>query len=86
MVHGIRATEKLWKVREEIERGNTRDVGHVQGIRWLLKAERRGGKAASSVVIYLDSPKARLPYAWLGHRKLRVDVYEFDRGRDVEMT
>jgi hypothetical protein len=86
VVHGIRATDKLWKVREDIERGNLRNVGRLQGIRWLLNTERREGKGASSVVIYLDSPKARPPYAWLGHRKLRVDNYEFDRGRDVEMT
>ena len=86
VVHGVRSGDKLWKVREEIERDNKGYLGQLQGIRWLLQAERRKGKGASSVVIYLDCPKARPPYAWLGHRKLRVDVYEFDRGRDVEMT
>ena len=86
VVHGIRSTDKLWKVREEIEKDNKRFLGRLQGIRWLLQAERRRGKGASSVVIYLDCPKIRPPYAWLGHRKLRVDVYEFDRGRDVEMS
>jgi hypothetical protein len=79
-------SRRLWQVREELEKRESRRLGHVEGIRWLLPKKRRSkDKEASSIVIYLESAKERPPFLWVGHRRLRVDIYDFDRGRDIDM-
>ena len=60
----------------------------MAGIRWFLPKKRRNSKdkEASSIVIYLESAKERPPFLWVGRKKLRVDIYDFDRGvRDIAM-
>ena len=69
---------------EELEKRESRRLGRVKGIQWLLPKMRRG-KEASSVVIYLESARERPPFLWVGHRRLRVDIYDFNRGRDIDM-
>jgi hypothetical protein len=80
--------KRLWEVREELERRESKRLGHVEGIRWLLPKKRRNSKdkEASSIVIYLESAKERPSFLWVGRKKLRVDIYDFDRGvRDIAM-
>ena len=85
VIHGVPLNKRLWQVREELEKREGRRLGRVEGIRWLLRAKGRRGKEASSVVIYLESAKERPPFLWVGYRRLRVDIYDFDRGRDIDM-
>ena len=88
VIHGIQVNRKLWQVREELEKRESRRLGHVEGIRWLLPKKRRSSKdkEASSIVVYLESAKERPPFLWVGHKRHRVDIYDFDRGvRDIVM-
>ncbi|KAF8462827.1 hypothetical protein BDZ91DRAFT_733230 [Kalaharituber pfeilii] len=61
VAHGIAVTKKLGKVRDWMETATTSAVttanpwmGKIVAARWLVKKERREGKKASSVVIYLE--------------------------------
>ncbi|KAF8469936.1 hypothetical protein BDZ91DRAFT_791871 [Kalaharituber pfeilii] len=53
VVHGIAVTKKLGKVRDWMENASPW-MGKIVAARWLVKKERREGKKASSVVIYLE--------------------------------
>ena len=50
VVHGVPTDWRIGGVASCVER----NTGRVIGVRWLLGAERRVGKTASSVVVYLD--------------------------------
>ena len=50
VVHGVPTDWRIGGVASGLER----ITGRVIGVRWLLGLERRVGKTASSVVIYLD--------------------------------
>ncbi|KAF8452952.1 hypothetical protein BDZ91DRAFT_809209 [Kalaharituber pfeilii] len=80
VVHGIALRKDLGKVRKWLESGNK--IGKTVGIRWLRSKTRlvEEGKKTSSVVLYLEK-MIEVEKVRLGGRWLRVDQYEWDRGR-----
>ncbi|KAF8457090.1 hypothetical protein BDZ91DRAFT_800682 [Kalaharituber pfeilii] len=87
VVHGIAVTKKLGKVRDWMENTNPW-MGKIVAARWLVKKERREGKKASSIVIYLEGEvesdsqtpaKVRLSGKWYDSC-----LYDWDRNSKVD--
>ncbi|KAF8457837.1 hypothetical protein BDZ91DRAFT_837669 [Kalaharituber pfeilii] len=70
----------LGKVRKWLEASNK--IGKTVGVRWLRQKARlvEEGKKTSSVVVYLEK-SIEVEKVRLGGRWMRVDQYEWDRGR-----
>ncbi|KAF8454270.1 hypothetical protein BDZ91DRAFT_786594 [Kalaharituber pfeilii] len=81
VVHGIALSKDLGKVRRWLEAAN-QELGKTTGIRWLRKKDTlvNEGKTTSSAVVYLEN-HTDVGRVRLGGRWLRVDQYEWDRGR-----
>ncbi|KAF8462031.1 hypothetical protein BDZ91DRAFT_797566 [Kalaharituber pfeilii] len=81
VVHGIALRKDLGKVRRWLEAAN-QELGKTTGIRWLRKKDTlvNEGKKTSSAVVYLENT-TEVGRVRLGGRWLRVDQYEWDRGR-----
>ncbi|KAF8463064.1 hypothetical protein BDZ91DRAFT_796569 [Kalaharituber pfeilii] len=80
VVHGIALRKDLGKVRKWLEASNK--IGKTVGVRWLRQKARlvEEGKKTSSVVVYLEK-SIEVEKVRLGGRWMRVDQYEWDRGR-----
>ena len=70
----------LPKIRE-VERAFGGKGGGVIGVRWLLSYERRKGKTASSMVVFLKNavPTAKEMYVRMRGRKYTVVEYQWGR-------
>ena len=80
VVHGVSCrrsmAEILWQARQVWTGGMAR----VVAVRWLVGIDRRRGKAASSVVVYLSGVvSVRSRVVRFGGRWCPVDRYEFGR-------
>jgi len=77
VIHGIPIRYKLGKLGRWIQEDNTGI--EVMGVRWLLSEDRRGGKEASSLVIYTKSAK-EIAAMRLGGRFFSTEKYDWNRG------
>jgi len=76
VLHAAPTHRKLGEMRRWLEEDNKGVV--IIGARWLLQEGRRLGKATSSLVIYLSSPKAAGKLR-MGRKLFRTTRYEWSK-------
>ena len=81
VVHGVATTGPMLPKIQEVERAFWGKGGGVIGVRGLLSYERRKGKAASSMVVFLKNavPTAKEMYVRMRGRKYTVVEYQWGR-------
>src|SRR4029077_21281859 len=82
VVHGIPTHRQLGDINRALGLG--RKVG-LRALRWLLPEERRQGKKASSLVLYLTTEVAAdTLVVRMAGRKMRTCMYDWDRGTGMD--
>ena len=81
VVHGVPTSGPMLPKIREVERAFWGKGGGVIGVIWLLSYERRKGKAASSMVVFLKNavPTAKEMYVRMRGRKYTVVEYQWGR-------
>ena len=81
VVHGVAISGPMLPKIREVERAFWGKGGGVIGVRWLLSYERRKGKAASSMVVFLKNavPTVKEMYVRMRGRKFTVVEYQWGR-------
>ena len=81
VVHGVAITGPMLSKIREVERTFWGNGAGVFGVKWLLNYDRRKGKAASSMVIFLKNavPTAKEMYVGIRGRKYKVVKYQWVR-------
>ena len=81
VVHGVATTGPMLPKIREVEIAFWGKAGVVIGVRWLLRYERRKGKAASSMVVFLKNAvlTGKEMYVRMRGRKYMVVEYQWGR-------
>ena len=78
VLHGAPTKYKPGQMRRWIAEGN-QGGAQILGIRWLVQEHKRGGKLASSLVIYLKDSVVVNRGLRMGRKIFRTTEYDWDR-------
>ena len=80
-MHGVETTGPMLPKIWEVKRAFGGKGGGVIGVRWLLSYERRKGKAASSMLIFLKNAVQTAKEMYVRMRGRKYTVVEYQWGR-----